>query len=69
LENGKKAALGGTLLFIVVVGVRVGMIYRERNAPETPVAQPAREKIADDELVFLKKKRQSSMADTKDLVG
>ncbi|MEG9439076.1 hypothetical protein JAO29_23340, partial [Edaphobacter sp. HDX4] len=42
--------------------VRVGMIYRERNAPAKPVAAPAREKIADDDLVFLKKKRQSSMA-------
>ncbi|MEG9439046.1 hypothetical protein JAO29_23165, partial [Edaphobacter sp. HDX4] len=49
--------------------VRVGMIYRERNAPAKPVAAPAREKIADDDLVFLKKKRQSSMADARDLNG
>jgi hypothetical protein len=69
MENGKKAALGGTLVFLAVVGVRVGMIYRERNAPEAPVAQPAREKISDDDLVFLKKKRQDKMEDTKDLVG
>jgi hypothetical protein len=69
LENGKKAAIGGTLLFLIVVGVRVGMIYRERNAPEKPVAAPVREKIADDDLVFLKKKRQSSMADAKELNG
>ncbi|MEG9437630.1 hypothetical protein JAO29_15880, partial [Edaphobacter sp. HDX4] len=62
MENGKKAAIGGTLLFLIVIGVRVGMIYRERNAPAKPVAAPAREKIADDDLVFLKKKRQSSMA-------
>lgn len=69
MENTKKAAIGGTLVFLAVVGVRVGMIYRERNAPETSVATPTREKIADDDLVFLKKKRQSSMADTRDLVG
>ena len=69
MENGKKAALGGTLLFLAVIGVRVGMIYRERNAPEAPVAQPAREKLADDDLVFLKKKRQDKMEDTKELVG
>jgi hypothetical protein len=69
MDNGKKAALGGTLLFLAVIGVRVGMIYRERNAPEKTVATPAREKMADDDLVFLKKKRQSSMADTKELVG
>jgi hypothetical protein len=69
MENGKKAALGGTLVFLAVVGVRVGMIYRERNAPEAPVAQPAREKISDDDLVFLKNKRQDKMEDTKELVG
>lgn len=69
MENGKKAALGGTLLLLAVAGVRVGMIYRQRNAPEAPVTQPAREKIADDDLVFLKKKRQDKMEDTKELVG
>ncbi|QNI36794.1 hypothetical protein [Edaphobacter albus] len=69
MENGKKAAIGGTLLFFIVVGVRVGMIYRERNAPEKPAAAPAREKIADDDLVFLKKKRQDSMANARELNG
>ncbi|MBS1799952.1 MAG: hypothetical protein JSS95_09025 [Acidobacteria bacterium] len=69
MQNGPKWAIGGTLVFLAVIGVRVGMIYRERNAPEKAVAAPAREKIADDDLVFLKKKRQSSMADTRDLVG
>lgn len=69
MENGKKAALGGTLLFLAVIGVRVGMIYRERNAPEAPVATPARAKTADDDLVFLKKKREDKMEDTKELVG
>lgn len=69
MENGKKAAIGGTLLFLVVVGVRVGMIYRERNAPEKPIAAPAREKIADDDLVFLKKKRQDSMVNARELNG
>jgi hypothetical protein len=69
MENGKKAALGGTLVFLAVIGVRVGMIYRERNAPEKPAPTPVREKMVDDDLVYLKQKRQSSMADTKELVG
>ena len=69
MENGKKAAIGGTFVLLAVVGVRVGMIYRERHAPEAPVAAPAREKIADDDLVFLKHKRQDKMEDTKELVG
>ncbi len=68
MENGKKAAVAATLLIIAVVGIRVGMIYRERNAPEAKVAKPEY-KIADDDLVFLKHKRQSSLADAKDLVG
>ncbi|RZU41399.1 hypothetical protein [Edaphobacter modestus] len=69
MQSGAKWAIGGTLVFLAVVGARVGMIYRERNAPEKPVAAPARPKIADDDLVFLKKKRQSSMADAKELNG
>lgn len=69
MKNGTKAAIGATLLVLAVAGIRIGMIYRERNAPEKPVAAPAREKIADDDLVFLKKKRQDSMANARDLNG
>jgi hypothetical protein len=68
MENGKKAAIGATVVLILAVGVRVGLIYRERNAPAV-VKAPEREKIADDDLVFLKQKRPSSMADMKDLFG
>ncbi|HEY2038625.1 MAG TPA: hypothetical protein VGG95_03115 [Edaphobacter sp.] len=68
MNNGTKAGIGATLLVLVVAGVRIGMIYRERNAPEKTAA-PARQKIADDELVFLKKKRQDSMANAKELNG
>jgi hypothetical protein len=69
MQSGAKWAIGGTLAILIVAGVRIGMIYRERNAQETPAAAPVREKIADDDLVFLKKKRQSSMADAKELNG
>lgn len=69
MQSGAKWAIGGTLAVLIVAGVRIGLIYRERNAPEKPVAAPAHQKIADDDLVFLKKKRQSSMADAKDLNG
>ena len=69
MENGKKAALGGTLVLLLAAGVRVGMIYHERNAPAVePAAQP-HEKLSDDAYVFLKQKRPSSMADLKDLYG
>ena len=70
MENGKKAAIGATVALLLVVGVRVGMIYRERNAPAADkTAAPQREKLPDDAYVFLKKKRPSSMADLKDLYG
>jgi hypothetical protein len=68
MENGKKAAIGASVVLILAVGVRVGLIYRERNAPAV-VKAPEREKIADDDLVFLKQKRPSSLADLKDLFG
>ena len=68
MKNGAKWAIAGTLLVLLIVGVRVGMIYRERHAPEKPVAK-TEYKIDDDDLVFLKKKRQSSLKDVKELVG
>ncbi|HEX7157494.1 MAG TPA: hypothetical protein VF214_00660, partial [Edaphobacter sp.] len=69
MDNGKKAAIGATLLVVVVAGTRIGMIYRERNAPTVQAPTPQREKLADDDLVFLKKKRPSTPADLKELVG
>lgn len=68
MDSGKKAAIAGSLILVLAVGIRVGLIYRERNAPAAPV-KVEREKIADDDLVFLKHKRPSSMADLKELYG
>ena len=68
MKSGAKWALLGTVVLLLVVGIRVGMIYRERNAPEKPVDKPVY-KVDDDDLVFLKKKRQSSLKDAKELVG
>lgn len=68
MENGKKAAIGATIVAVLAVGVRVGLIYRERNAPA--VVKPAeKEKTPQDYLVFLKKKRPSNLAELKELVG
>jgi hypothetical protein len=68
MQNGVKTAIGATVVLVLAVGVRVGLISRERNVPVT-VKAPVRERIADDDLVFLKQKRQSSIKDMKDLVG
>ncbi|MCU1226098.1 MAG: hypothetical protein JWQ42_4191 [Edaphobacter sp.] len=68
MQNGVKAAIGATVVLVLAVGVRVGLIYRERNKPMV-IKAPEREKIADDDLVFLKQKRPSSIKDVKELVG
>jgi hypothetical protein len=69
MENGAKAAIGATVVLILAVGVRVGMIYRERHAPDNSVKAPAREVIPADDLVFLKHKRPDTLKDIKDLAG
>jgi hypothetical protein len=68
MESGKKAAIVGTLFFLVVVGAYSGYLYHERHLPVVMKA-PEREVIADDDLVFLKQKRPSSMADLKEIYG
>jgi hypothetical protein len=68
MENGAKAAIGATVVLVLAVGVRVGLIYRERNAPEA-VKPAAREVIPEDDLVYLKQKHPSSLADVKELKG
>src|SRR6202020_3061282 len=68
MKNAVKAAIAATLVLILAVGGELFYLHRERNRPMV-VQAPVRERIADDDLVFLKQKRQSSMADMKDLVG
>ncbi|MCL2659574.1 MAG: hypothetical protein FWD64_03530 [Acidobacteriaceae bacterium] len=68
METGKKAALFGTLAVLAAAGVRIGMIYHERNSPMVLREQP-QYTISADELVFLKQKRPDTPADLKDLVG
>lgn len=70
MDSGKKAAFGATVLLLAVVGVRVGMIYRERHAPMAePTTVASKTPVSADAYVFLKKKRPSSMADLKELNG
>jgi hypothetical protein len=69
MENGAKAAMGATVVLVLAVGVRVGLIYRERNAPDKALKPAAREVIPEDDLVYLKQKHPSSLADVKELQG
>ncbi|CAN5592521.1 hypothetical protein BH10ACI4_BH10ACI4_29080 [soil metagenome] len=68
MANGKKIALGATLVALLAVGGELLYLHHERNKPIATKA-PTRERIADDDLVFLKQKRPASMADMKDLFG
>jgi hypothetical protein len=68
MQNGAKAAIAATAVLILAVGGEALWLHHTRNAP-TLIKTPAREVIADDDLVFLKKKRPDSMKDIKELVG
>ncbi|MDE3104185.1 MAG: hypothetical protein KGK08_03335 [Acidobacteriota bacterium] len=68
MQTGVKAALGACLVAVLAVGGELLYLHHERNKP-MEVKAPEREVIADDDLVFLKKKRPSSMADLKELFG
>jgi hypothetical protein len=68
MKNGAKAAIGATAVLILAVGGQLLYLHHERNA-SVAVKAPEREVIADDDLVFLKKKRPDSLKDIKELDG
>jgi hypothetical protein len=69
MKAAVKAALGGTAVLLLAVGIEIAYLHHVRNEPGTlPVAAPE-SKIDKDDLVFLKKERPSSMEDLKDLYG
>jgi len=68
MHNGVKAAIGATAVLFLAVGGEIAWLHHERNAP-IAVKAPEREVIADDDLVFLKKKRPDSLKDIKELDG
>jgi hypothetical protein len=68
MNNGMKAAIGATVVVILAIGGEALWLHHVRNAP-TIVKAPEREVIADDDLVFLKKKRPDSLKDVKELKG
>src|SRR5258708_39970397 len=68
MKNGAKAAIGATAVLILAVGGQMLYLHHERNAP-VAVKAPEREVIAEDDLVFLKKKRPDDLKDIKELNG
>src|SRR5438270_7880901 len=68
MNKGVKAAIGAMAVLVLAVGGQLLYLHHERNAP-VAVKAPEREVIAEDELVFLKKKRPDTLKDIKELVG
>ena len=67
MNSSKKIAIAITVVMLLALAIRVGLIYRERH-DNTP-APEATATVDPDELVFLKKQRPSSLADEKQLIG
>jgi len=68
MTTGTKVAIGGSIIFVLAIGVRVGLIYRERHEAEKPV-EKVEAKMDPDNLVFLKQMHPDSLKDEKDLIG
>jgi hypothetical protein len=69
MNTGMKTMIGGTVALLLGVGIEVAWIHHERNKPIVAPQAAATEKMDEDDYVFLKKERPSSMADLKDLYG
>ena len=67
MSSTKKWALAGTLVMVLAIGGELLYLHHERNLPGKQAAQPDYGPTDPDELVFLEKKRPSSMADLKGL--
>jgi hypothetical protein len=70
MEKGPKIAIAGTVVFVVAVGVRVGLIYKANHEPVPVVDTHAwARNISDDDLVLRRKMRPDSLKDEKELIG
>jgi hypothetical protein len=63
-----KWAIGGVIVLLLFVGGEILYLRHERNKPMV-IKASEREVIAEDDLVFLKKKRPDTVKDIKDLKG
>jgi len=70
MESKTKVGLGVTAAFVLIIGVRVGLIYRA-NHEDMPVVgnQNTKPKLSDDDAVFLRKEWPDSLKDERRLIG
>ena len=70
MENGPRIAIGVTVVFLVAIGVRVGLIYRANHETGPTPPQPAASRTLDaDDNVYLRKEHPDSLADERTLIG
>ena len=69
MTTGKKLAIGLTLFAVLAVGGELLWLHHERNLPGKVAAVVDYGPTDQDDLVFLKKERPSSLADLKSLYG
>lgn len=71
MENGKKIALGVTLVGILAIGIRVGLIYQANHEEAPPPKSQDVYKLSDDDTttINLKKLRPDSLKDARELIG
>jgi hypothetical protein len=68
MQTGVKAAIGAVVVGVLAIGGQVLYLKHERNKPMV-INKPVEQKTDEDDLVFLKHKRPSNMADLKDIFG
>src|SRR3984957_12613153 len=71
MSNNAKFFIGGTIVLLLAVGIRVGLIYKA-NHEDGPVKKVVEAPpISDDEAVgyTLRKLRPDSLKDVRDLIG
>ena len=68
MQTGVKAAIGAAVVAVLAIGGEIAYLHHERNKPVV-INKPAETKTDPDDLVFLKHKRPSNMADLKELDG
>jgi hypothetical protein len=68
MENGPKIAIASTVVLLLAVGIRVGLIYKA-NHEDAPAPAKATVKVDPDYNVFLKKQRPDSPKDERALIG
>jgi hypothetical protein len=68
MDSKLKVSLGVTVLLLAVIGIRIGLIYRQRQEVEHP-AETVQTRTPPDELVPVRKLFPDSLADAKALIG